>query len=187
VVGTRSRLSRLVVAVVAVVALGACDDDDGRTPPTVTGTGDDQGVERAAPSFVTDVRAALAAVEAELGGGQEYFEVTASSRLTNVFVAIDGATAAVPYVFLDGELQAPAPALEGASGFTFGASDVAFDEQAVLSSINRELPDATVESFSVEGGAEGTVRYVVAVRSAQGGAIDVTVGPDGTVLAVEPV
>lgn len=137
--------------------------------------------------FLGDVGEAVAAVESERGGPQEYFEVTANRQLTNVFVAVDGGTAAVPYVYLDGELQAPGPLLEGASGHTFFADDIAFDPDVIFGSVEAELPDATIDAFSIEGGEIGSVRYVISVRSAQGGGLDVTVAPDGTVLAVDPV
>jgi hypothetical protein len=164
-----------VAALVGLLAVGgaACSDDDG-------GGGADVG-------FVADIRAAVDAVEAEMGAGQDYFEVTATPQLTNVFVAVDDATAAVPYLFVDGELQPPAPTLTGASGFTFTADAIDFDEDTVLDAIAGELPDASIEALSVEGGDGGTVRYVVSVRSAVGGALDVTVGPDGSVLAVDPL
>ncbi len=146
-----------------------------------------EGGETGTTAWVADVRAAVAAVEAERGSGQEYFEVTANPQLTNVFVAVDGGTAAVPYVYVDGELLEPAPALEGASGQTFGADAIAFDEGAVLSEIAGELPQASIDALTVEGGPGGTVRYIVSVRSSAGGLLDVEVGPDGTVFAVDPL
>jgi hypothetical protein len=156
---------------VAVTLLTACGSDSGSTPET---------------SFVGDIRVAVAAVEAELGPGQEFFEVTAGPQLTNVFVAIDDATAAVPYVYAEGELQPPAPVLTGASGFVFTAEAIDFDESTVLSEIAGEVPGAVIDTLSVEGGEGGTVRYVVSVRSSAGGVLDVTVGPDGSVLGVDP-
>jgi hypothetical protein len=158
--------------VVAVTLMAACAGDSDGNVDT---------------SFVGDIGAAIDAVEAELGSGQEYFEVTAGPKLTNIFVAVDGATAAIPYVFADGELLPPAPALTGASGFTFSADAVDFDEETILANVVAEVPDATIQTLSVEGGEGGTVRYVVAAQSAEGGVLDITVGPDGTVLAVDPV
>jgi hypothetical protein len=102
-------------------------------------------------------------------------------------VAVDGATAAIPYVYLDGELQAPGPLLEGASGHTFFADDIAFEPDGIFDSVMQELPGAAVDALSVEGGEVGSVRYVISVRSEQGGALDVTVSADGTVLAVDPI
>jgi hypothetical protein len=169
----RGSLAAAVIGFVLLVGASCGGDDDGG------GAGDD--------TFVSDIRPAIEAVEAELGAGQAFFEVTANQQVVNLFVAVDDATAAVPYVFLDGELQPPAPALTGASGFTFGADAVDFDEETILDAVAAELPDSTIEALSVEGGEGGVVRYVLALSSAEGGRLDVTVAPDGAVLAVDPV
>jgi hypothetical protein len=137
--------------------------------------------------FASDIQAAIDAVEMVRGPGQEFFEVTATPQLTNVFVATDDATAAVPYVYLDGVLEPPAPVLAGVSGHTFVSGQIEFDEETILSQIVEQLPDATIESLSVEGGQDGTVRYIASVRSAAGGFLDVTVSPNGVVLEVDPV
>ncbi len=154
---------------------------------TVVGCGGDDDGPAGGDSFVADIRPAIEAVEAELGAGQQYFEVTANELVTNLFVAVDDATAAVPYVYLDGELQPPAPTLTGASGFTFGADAVDFDEDIVLESVREELTESTIEAFSIEAGAGGVVRYVVSTLSPEGGRLDVSVAPDGTVLEVDPL
>ena len=139
---------------------------------------------------MADIEAAIDAVDAERGAAQQYFEVTANPQLTNVFVAVDDATAAVPYVFVDGELQPPAPRLEGASGFTFGATDVDIDESRVLSQVEAEVPGASIVALSVEGGSVesgSAVRYVVSAQSDRGGFLDITVSGDGRILAVDPL
>ncbi len=133
------------------------------------------------------VLTALAEVDTELGGAQTYFEVTATPQFTNVFVAVDDGTAAVPYVVRDGSLEAPAPTLEGVSGFTFVAADVVFDADVVLGRIAADLPDATIQSLSVEGTDNGAPRLVVSALSTQGGLLDVVVTPDGAIVSVEPV
>jgi hypothetical protein len=166
------RLRAAGVAVALALVLAGCSG----------GSGDD-----ADAGFAADVRAAVAAVEAARGPGQEFFEVTATPALTNVFVAVEDATAVVAYVYRDGVLEEPAPVQSGASGFTFTADAIAFDDDAVLSDIAGELPDSVIQSLSVEGGANDTVRYVVSVLSDAGGVLDITVGADGTVLSVDPV
>ena len=163
----------VTVALLIVAALVGCggDDADDPTPPVA----------------VADIRPALDAVEAELGAGQQFFEVNATSQLVNLFVAVDDATSAVPYIYFEGELQPPAPALSVESGFTFGADAVDFDADTVLDSVADELPDSTIEGFAIEGGDGGVVRYLVSARSAQGGVLAVTVSPDGAVLEVDPL
>lgn len=168
----RRSVAAAVIGLVVLTGVACGGDDDG-------GAGDD--------TFVSGIRPAIEAVEAELGAGQEFFEVTANQQVINLFVAVDDATAAVPYVYLDGQLQPPAPTLTGASGFTFGADSVDFDEDSVLDAVAEELPDSTIEALSIEGGDGGVVRYVIALSSPAGGRLDVTVAPDGAVLAVDPV
>jgi hypothetical protein len=159
-----------VAVVVAVAASGACgggDDGDGGLP------------------LVDQIAPAMAAVDAELGGPQQYFEVNATPSIVNLFVATDGGTTVTPYVYLDGVLEPPAPG-GSASGETFGAAEVTFDPDTVLDQISTDLPESTVTQFVVLGGAADAVQYEADVLSAQGGVLRVVLGPDGAVLAVDP-
>ncbi|MFK8024147.1 MAG: hypothetical protein AB8G26_09325 [Ilumatobacter sp.] len=138
------------------------------------------------PAYVDDVLAAIDAVEVELGGAQEFFEVTANSQFTNVFVALDDATSALPYLFVDGELQPPAPVVDGATGEIFTRSDVDFDPDRIVGIAQAQLPEASVDSLSVYGSPIGAT-YVLGATSGVGGILDIVVGADGTVFSVDPV
>lgn len=171
----RAAVRAAFVATITAASLAACSASDATSTSTP------------AESFVSDIRAAAAAVDAALGGPQDFFEITATPQLTNVFVAVDGATAAVPYVYLDGELQDAAPTIEDVSGQSFTADAIDFDESSVLSGVTSDLPGASIDAFSVEGGPGGFVRYVISARSDQGGVLDVVVAPTGAVIEVNPL
>jgi hypothetical protein len=177
-----------VIAVVAAVwSMAGCGGADAGSAVTTVVTSTAPGVDEPdAPSFVDDVFAAIDAVEAELGAGQEFFEVTANAQFTNVFVAVDDATAAVAYAYVDGELQPPAPKQPGAEGLTFGREDVTFDPERVLSGARAELSESVVDAISVYGDGVGAT-YVLAATSPAGGFLDIVVGPEGQIFSVDPI
>jgi hypothetical protein len=159
--------ARTILAAVALAA--GCDGEDGRATPVL---------EEIAP--------AVAAVEAELGGPQQFFEVNATPQVVNLFVATEGATQVVPYVYVGGEL-APAAEPAGAEGPTFGADALTFDAATVLDAVAAEVPDSDVVLFSVAGGPDGAVQYTANVSSGDGGSLDVVLGADGSIQSVTPV
>jgi hypothetical protein len=127
---------------------------------------------------------AVAALQAKLGGPQQFFEINATSSLVNLIVALNDGKVAQPWVYLDGELTSTEGA--EAAGFSFAATALDFDPDKVLSKLQAELPQSSPDLFFVEGGEGGIVRYSVAVSSPQGGQLIVVVGPDGTVQSVDP-
>ena len=185
-----SRATFQFVAAVAIVMIvsTACSGSSGggstqTTQPAASSTG--SAAQAPATKLRVDlIHDAIAALEAELGSPQQYFEINATSQLVNLIVALNGGTVARPWVYLDGELSSsPGSA---ANGNTFAASALDLDPDKVLSKLQAELPQSRPDLFFVEGGPGGTVRYSVAVTSSQGGQLVVVVGPDGTVRSVDP-
>lgn len=126
---------------------------------------------------------AITALETKLGAAQQYFEINATAKLVNVFVALNDGKVTQPWVYLDGELSSREG--QSASGFTFVKGAVDFDPGKVLSQVQTQLPQSQPDVFFIEGGEGGTVRYSVAVTSPQGGQLVVVVAGDGKVLSVE--
>jgi hypothetical protein len=160
--------------------------------PVACNSGSDSGGADDAPTtaglpLVDQIAPAIEALEASLGRPVEYYEVNADARLVNLFVATDDGATATPYVYLDGELQPPAPPLEVSTGSTFVAAGVEFDPDRVLAGVAGELDPTTLTRFVVVAGPGGEVRYEVLVQSRQGGSLAVVVGPDGAVLEVVPL
>jgi hypothetical protein len=176
---------RASVVAVATVLLASCSSDGvvqvDETESVVVAAADDV----AAPQFVLDVREAIEAVERELDGPQEFFEVTSNAQFTNVFVAVDDATAAVAYAYVEAELQPPAPKQSGATGKTFRSTDVDFVDDRILSGVTADLPDSGIDAISVYGDGFGAT-FVLAVTSSVGGFLDIVVGPDGAIFSVDP-
>ncbi len=184
----------LFVGVVLVIALAGCGDGgntddsavDGAVVSADDGADDIEASARISSEVVLDIGRAIEAVEAQLGAGQRYFEVTANAQFTNVFVAVDDATAAVPYLFVDGELQPPAPNQEGATGQTFVAADIDFVAGEILSGVEADLPETQIDALSVYGDGVGAV-YVLRATSSVGGQLDIVVAPSGQIVSVDPL
>ena len=169
-----------LIAVAVFVALGGCSGDGASTDtaaPTIA-------IDAELP-IVDQIDDAVAALETELDGPQEYFEINATPQLVNLFVAMELATAVQPWVYIDGGLTAEES--QPAEGGTLLGVDLDFDPATIFSQLQRELPDATIESFYIHGDGQGAVQYGALLTTAQGGAIDVQLSADGEILASEPL
>ena len=180
------RRRRAAAALAAVLALAACSGDDEAAPTTTASPFGPAECAPGAPVLLVDqIDDAIAAVEAELGGPQEYFEINATSLLVNLFVADVATQTVTPYAYVGGELTSEDP-LDGAQGYTFVADQVQVDDQRVLSCVVPALPDSTVDVFFVEG-ADGGVRYTVLTSNDKGGQLTVEVSGEGQVIGVDAV
>lgn len=161
-------------AVAAALGLTGCSDDD---------EADDEPPAR---PLVGEIGPAIAALEVELGGPQQFFEVNATPQVVNLFVATGGGGGVTPFVYVGDEV-APAGDPSAAEGNTFGAAAVGFDPDAVLDELTEDLPASDVVLFTVLGGPGGTVRYSADVQSAEGGVLEVVLDAGGAVESVTPV
>ena len=176
------------VAVVVGLVIAGCSDGDATTRPTTDPTTDPALIACAPvePVLQVDqVDEAVAALEAELDGGQQYFEINATPQIVNLFVSSADGTEVVPYAWIGGELTASDAS--PAQGNTFPSTVLSFDPALVTACVSDQLPGSQQDVFVVEGGAGGAVRYSVVVTSAQGGQLVVEVAGNGQVIAVDPV
>lgn len=175
-------------------ALASCSDS---SEPALTATGSTtftstiSGPAGLALPDVAAVAPAVAALEAELGAPQEYFEINADSQVVNLFVAVPGAPGApvkaVSYSYVGGTLS-PAPTdLGGAEGSTFAASALRFDPSTILNGARDVLPATNLARFVVIGSGDGAVQYGIDGVSASGGQLRVVVAADGSVVEITPV
>jgi len=132
-----------------------------------------------------EIAPAIAAIAAQLGGPQEFFEINATARLVNLFVALNNGAVAQPWLYLEGTLTSTEG--QAASGGTFSSSMVEFDPGVILSTVLTELPGISIESFYIHGDGQGNVLYGVLATSEKGGGLDVVLGADGSVKSVDPV
>jgi hypothetical protein len=175
---------RFVLAVAAVGLLAACSGGSESADVTIA-SGQVIPGEVNDPPRVELIAEAIAAIEAELGGPQEYFEINATPRLVNLFVALNNGAVVQPWVYFDGSLTSKEG--QSAQGNVFTADSVDFDADTVLARVTEELPMSVLDAFIIEGGAGGRVRYSVVVSSLGGGQLVVVVDPSGLVLSVDPV
>ncbi len=176
----------LAVAAIALVgALGAaaCSSDDAGSKETTPTTAAPIPVGEA-PVLIERIRPAAEALDEQLGGPQQYFEINADSFEVHLFVATEGATRATLYTYgADGTLTPDEPQV--ASGPTFAAADMTFDETRVLALTASQLPTSVIRTFAVAGVDGGGVTYTIDVQSELGTSFAVTVGPTGAVLGTD--
>lgn len=179
------RVRGLAVALL-VLPVAACEGADSAAPrPSVTICDPD-----AAPQAAGDLPdvallpTAIDAIRAELGAEPEFFEVNATARLVNMFVALNGATMVQAWLYADGQLSTQ-PAREAVGG-TFTADLVEVDPATVFDAVRAEIPDAILETFYVHGNGAGGVQYGILASTVCGGGFDITVDAAGAVLAVDP-
>ncbi|MEO5724929.1 MAG: hypothetical protein ABIQ39_04805 [Ilumatobacteraceae bacterium] len=136
------------------------------------------------PLRIDLIEPAVQALEAKLGGPQQYFEINATAKLVNLIIAANNATLAQNWVYLDGAL-ASKPA-QAAQGHTFAAAALTFDTSTVLGQVAADLPGSSRDLFVVEGASGGAVRLTVVVSSVAGGQLLVVIDQNGKVLSVTP-
>lgn len=192
----RGRGRVVVMAVAVMLSAVACSDDSTGSSSSVAATpataatdstdGSDTSVAPLPPPIVEQIADAVAALEAELGGPQEYFEINATAQLINLFVALNDGAVVQPWLYVDGTLTS-SEGQDVSSGGTFTADLLDFDPATLFSKLETEVPGATIESFYIHGDSQGHVLYGAFVTSARGGALEIILGPDGAVKSVDPV
>ena len=182
----------LLVAVAVAVAVAGCSDGGASSSTPLSTPLSTVEVAQSAVGpvgielpIIEQIDEAVAALDTELGGAQSFFEINATARLVNMFVALNNGAVAQPWVYLDGTLTAS----EGqpASGGSFEIAAVDFDPEVILSTVLTDLPDITIETFYIHGDGQGHVLYGVLATTSKGGGLDVILGADGAVKSVDPV
>jgi hypothetical protein len=203
-------------AMIGLVWLGACgggDDPAGPAvatatplpaspPSTSSADSSEVAVTTVAPSLTTIAAAApgleslsldllapaVAAVEADRGGPQQYTEINVQPGFVNLFVALDDGTE-LAYVFKETGLEVPTeatPQPEGIAAYGLDGIDVSavsgFDEM-----LQFELPNSSLGQLSLLALPNQGVMWNAAVVSIQGGGIlDVLISANGEIVDVTP-
>ena len=150
---------------------------------TTTCGGDDDDAVR---PVLDQIAPAIAAVEAELGGPQQYFEINATPQVVNLFVATDDATTVTPYVYVGGELASTGRAGDGGGGDVRGrrARRSTRRRSSTGSPTSCRTPTSCCSRSSAARAAPCSTRPTV--QSEAGGTLEVVLDPDGTVRSVDP-
>lgn len=178
-----------VLAVAGLLTLAACSDEgsSGTTEQpdlticTVSGTAQpDDDLPK-----VELIAEAVEAIESELGAPPVFFEVNATARAVNLFVALNNSTVAQQWIYVDGGFTST----EGqpAQGGTFSADQLAFNPGTVLATVRDEVPDLVLQTFYVQGDGQGSVRYALLGVAQCGGGLDIVVEGDGAIISVDPL
>lgn len=185
---TRRVSGGFTAAIAAVLFLASCGGSGGKatgsTSASTTVAQLASGAVAPAPSVkVAEIRAAVAAVEAQLGGKQRFSEVNATQTEVNVFV-VAGAGVESAYLVRGGVVEPPSSTSDY-SGPTFGASDLTFRE-TVLDKVLSGITDSELVAFSATPRSDGEVDYI-ATFTAPSGEFRVLLAADGSVLSTSAI
>jgi hypothetical protein len=179
------RLPVLLLALVGLlVPLAACSGDDGGAASTsVASTTVKQGTELR----VQDLPAAVAAVEAALGGPQRYAEINLTTGGVNLFVASsDSEELAYYYDAATGSLQAP-DAPEPISGTPFSLEGMDLTQApSLVQQLQDQFPGSQVLQLAIVQLPDQGLVWALRSQSALGGLLNVFFAPTGALLAVSP-
>jgi hypothetical protein len=172
----------LVTAAVALLGLVACSSDEGGR-----GAGSSTTVKQGSELRAGDLGAAVAAVEAALGGPQQYAEINATTEGVNVFVA-SSATEEVAYFYRsdDAALDPPAgPDPLQSTPFALDGVDVGI-APSLVQQLQEQFPGSEVVQLALVDIEEQGLVWALRSRSARGGLLNVFFSPSGALLAVDP-
>lgn len=166
-------MRRLLIVAVLMCAVVAC--------------GGETTSDSVPPLRVDLIPGALDAVEEQIGEASRYFEVNATSRVVNVFVAVEG-TSVAQYIYDGTSLSGPTAPI-AAEGSTFVRAIIDLDPDRVLNQVLAELPESEPTMFVVTGAGTQDmalrVEYRVLMRSSRGGELAVMVDGDGTIIGTD--
>ena len=132
---------------------------------------------------LAEIAPAVKAVEAALGGPQQYTEINADIQNVNLFVAKSDGTE-LAYLYQNGALSPPdAPTSQEAGAVTFSLDSVNLDAVAGFQDLlGGQMPGATIARVVlVSNSADGFVWHLY-VEGAKQSKFIVGVAPDGTAI-----
>jgi hypothetical protein len=137
--------------------------------------------------IVDQIAPAITALEATLGGPQDYVEINADAQMVSLITYDATASQAQAYRYLQGVLTPASEPFEISGGTPLRAEWITFDPEIIFDILRTELPTSTVVGFVILAGPSQTATYEALLQSRQGGQILVTLGPQGQVLSVQPL
>jgi hypothetical protein len=131
------------------------------------------------------VAPAIAAVEAERGGAQQYTEINANPEGVTLFVAVDDSSEVAYFYGADG-LEPPA-APQPLSGAPFALDGVGRElAPDLVLRTQADLPGSVVTAVALVAPSDLGLVWALKSRSARGGTLNVFYSPSGALLSVDP-
>jgi hypothetical protein len=125
------------------------------------------------------------ALEALLGGPQDYVEINADTQIVSLIVFDAATSQATPYRYLRGQIAQVGEPFAISGGQPLRAEWIDFDPSTMFDVVKSEVPQASIVGFVILAGATDNATYEALLQSRQGGQILVTLSSLGQVLSVQ--